>query len=149
MQTEIKHKWFYASSPEVVWEYLTNAELIAQWLMPNDFKPIVGHKFQFYSRPVPEIGFDGNSYCTILEIIPNKKLSYTWQCGPGNGVITVDTIVTYTLTAKDNGTELLLHQTGFKEKENLAIYSAMHDGWLKHIKMIDEQINAQHGTAKA
>jgi uncharacterized protein YndB with AHSA1/START domain len=148
MQTEIKHKWFYPNAPEDVWEYLTNAELIAEWLMPNDFQPIVGHKFQFYWRPVPEIDFDGNTYCTVLEIVPNKMLSYSWQCGPGNGKITLDTVVTWTLTVKENGTELLLHQTGFKEKENLAIYSAMYEGWLKHIKEIDEQINAQHGTAK-
>jgi uncharacterized protein YndB with AHSA1/START domain len=149
MQTEIKYTWFYPSAPEVVWEHLTKSELIAEWLMKNDFQPILGYKFQFYSNPAPQIDFDGNVYCTVLEIIPNKKLSYSWQCGPGDGKITLDTIVTWTLIAKDNGTELFLHQTGFKEKVNLAIYSAMHDGWLKCIKKIDEQIKAQHGTTKA
>jgi uncharacterized protein YndB with AHSA1/START domain len=149
MQTEIKHNYFFSHAPEIVWQHLTQSELIAEWLMKNDFQPIVGYKFQFYANAVPEIEFDGNVYCRVLEIIPLKKLSYSWQCGPGHGKITIDTIVTWTLAPKNNGTELQLLQTGFKEKEAHPLYSAMNEGWRAHIKKIDEQINAQHGTAKA
>lgn len=61
---------------------------------------------------------------------------------PGNGKITVDSLVVWTLIAKDNGTELLLDNTGFKEMENFAIFSAMEEGWPKHIQRIVENINA-------
>ena len=150
MTKSIHHKFFFSHPPEVVWEYLTKAELISEWLMENDFKPIVGHQFQFRSRPAPAIDFDGIVYCTVLEIIPFKKLSYSWKCGPGNGKITLDSLVVWTLIAKDNGTELLLENSGFKEMENFAIFSAMNEGWLKHIKRIAENINAaKHGKTNS
>ncbi len=142
MTKSIHHKLFFSHPPEVVWGYLTKSELISEWLMENDFKPVVGHQFQFRSKPAPSIDFDGIVYCTVLEIIPFKKLSYSWKCGPGNGKITVDSLVVWTLIAKDNGTELLLDNTGFKEMENFAIFSAMEEGWPKHIQRIAENINA-------
>ena len=134
MRKEIKHTWFYNQSPENVWEYLTKAELIAQWLMESNFLPIVGHDFQFRTRPLPNFDFDGIIYCRVLEIIPIKKLSYSWKGGPGNGQFNLDSVVTWTLTPKDNGTELLLEHTGIMENEG--IFTAMSDGWLKNIKKI-------------
>jgi len=37
MAKSIQHNYFFSHTPEVVWEYLIKAELIAQWLMENDF----------------------------------------------------------------------------------------------------------------
>ena len=34
-------------APEKIWRALTQAAMIAEWLMENDFKAVVGHKFQF------------------------------------------------------------------------------------------------------
>jgi uncharacterized protein YndB with AHSA1/START domain len=39
--------------PEKVWRALTQPALIAQWLMQNDFKPEVGHRFTFRAKPQP------------------------------------------------------------------------------------------------
>ena len=39
--------------PEKIWRALTEGQLIEQWLMKNDFQPVVGHRFQFRSTPVP------------------------------------------------------------------------------------------------
>ena len=142
MTNSIKHRYFFAQDPRVVWEYLTDASLISQWLMPNNFEPVVGHEFQFQWRAVPEIDFDGISHCRVLDIIPEKKLSYSWKTGPGNGKITLDSIVIWTLEAKDGGTELLLEHSGFKELENANIFLAMRDGWIRHMKKIEESIEA-------
>jgi uncharacterized protein YndB with AHSA1/START domain len=148
MTKTIKHTFFYSHIPELVWEYLTKAELISQWLMANDFQPIVGHEFQFRTKPLPAYDFDGIVFCRVLEIIPFKKLSYSWKGGPGDGKINLDSVVIWTLTAKDNGTELLLEHTGIME--NVDIYSAMNMGWLQNIKKIAELINAaKHGTTNA
>ncbi|MBN9384107.1 MAG: SRPBCC domain-containing protein [Chitinophagaceae bacterium] len=150
MTKSIQHTVFFPHNPEVVWEYLTTAELIAQWLMPNDFLPIVGHDFQFRSKPKKEIGFDGINYCKVLEVVPHKRLSYSWKTGPGNGEITLDSIVVWTLIPKDNGTELSLVHSGFKEIENSAIFPLMNEGWLSHIKRIDNLINvSKHGATTA
>ena len=37
--------------PEKIWRALTQPHLIAEWLMKNDFKPVVGHQFQSSRRP--------------------------------------------------------------------------------------------------
>ena len=88
MTKSIQHTFHYSHAPEVVWEYLTKAELIAQWLMENNFEAIVGHDFQFRTRPLPQYEFDGIAYCKVLEIIPFSKLSYTWNGGPVHGEFT-------------------------------------------------------------
>jgi uncharacterized protein YndB with AHSA1/START domain len=141
MAKRINHKLFFPNPAEAVWEYLTKAELMEQWLMKSDFQLVVGHEFQFSSRPVPAIQFDGNVYCKVLEIIPFKKLSYSWKCGPGNGQILIDSIVVWTLNPKDNGTELLLEHSGFKENEGLELIAAMDKGWLANMKKIFESLN--------
>src|SRR5579871_6973181 len=115
MTRTIKHSFFYSHSPETVWEYLTKTELIAQWLMPNDFLPVVGYEFRFTIKPIPEFEFDGIIYCKVLEIVPLKKLVYTWKGGPGDGTTNLDSVVTWTLVEKNNGTELLLEHTGIME----------------------------------
>src|ERR1017187_8973147 len=134
MQRDIKHTWHFDQKPEIVWDYLTKPELLAQWLMPNDFQPLVGHKFMFTSKPKIKVGFDGNIFCEVLEVNPFKKLSYTWKGGPGDGRITLDSVVTWTLSEKDGGTELLLEHTGFKGLKNFMAYIAMNEGWRTKIR---------------
>lgn len=134
MQKNIVQKWFFQQQPEIVWEFLTDPKLISQWLMENDFKPIVGHKFNFYSKPKIKFGFDGIVYCEVLEVQPYKKLAYSWKGGPGNGKITLDSIVTWTLVTRETGTELQLEHTGFKGIKNYFAYLGMNKGWGSKIK---------------
>jgi uncharacterized protein YndB with AHSA1/START domain len=140
MADDIKHQFFFPHPAEQVWEYLTKAELMELWLMPNNFLPIPGHDFQFRIKPMPQLDFDGIVYCKVLEIVPYQKLSYSWQAGPGNGKIDLDSIVTWKLIPKDSGTELLLEHTGFRGYNNLGMFSAMNDGWFKNIQKIAELI---------
>jgi uncharacterized protein YndB with AHSA1/START domain len=142
MADNIKHRFFFPHRPEQVWEYLTRAELMELWLMPNDFLPILGHDFQFKIKPMPQLDFDGIVYCKVLEIVPNQTLSYSWKSGPGNGKIELDSIVVWKLIPKDNGTELLLEHTGFRGFDHSAMFSAMNDGWFKNIQKISELIKA-------
>lgn len=134
MTKEIKHQWFLAHPPETVWEYLTNPTLLSQWLMENDFKPKVGHKFQFKAKPRKKMGFDGNIYCKVLEVKPTERLSYSWKGGPGNGEITLDSKVIWTLTPKKEGTDLFLRHVGFKEEINADSFLVMNKGWGSKIK---------------
>jgi uncharacterized protein YndB with AHSA1/START domain len=150
MTSSIQHEFFFPHQPQVVWEYLTKAELIEQWLMKNDFLPIVGYDFTFHTRPMPNLHFDGIVYCKVLEMVPCKKLSYSWKGGPGNRQITLDSLVVWELHPKDNGTKLSLLHTGFRELEDFTMYSIMNDGWLKNIHKIASLINtAAHGTTNA
>jgi len=138
MTKTIKHTFFYAHKPEAVWEYLTKPELMAQWLMPSDFKAELGHDFKFIIKPMPAFNFDGIIYCKVLELVPNKRLVYTWKGGPEPGTLTLDSTVEWTLVAKDKGTELLLEHKGFATDEAmLQIFSVMDAGWKQNIAKID------------
>ncbi|HZY36968.1 MAG TPA: SRPBCC domain-containing protein [Mucilaginibacter sp.] len=140
MQRDLVIKWFFPHPPEKVWECLTDSELVGQWLMKNDFKPLAGHKFNFFTRPIPKMGFDGIVYCEVIEIIPNKKLVYTWQGGPKPGVIRLDTLLTWTLSPDANGTILLLEHTGFKGLQNYLTSIILERGWKKNVARRFEQI---------
>ena len=140
MQTEIRNEWIYEQSPNEVWEYLTQAELIALWLMPNDFKPIHGHEFQFRIKPIPSLDLDGVFHCKVIDIVPFKKLSYSWKGGSGNGIFTLDTLCEWILEPYGNGTKLCLKHSGFKEA-NLAIFAGMTDGWESNIQKMIKHIS--------
>lgn len=140
MKREISHTWFFPHPPETVWEYLTTSELLAQWLMENDFQPVVGHKFQFYTKPKINLGFDGRVYCEVLEVTPYKRLSYSWRGGAGTEKVRLDSIVVWTLSPKDNGTELLLEHKGFTGMKNFLAYLIMNQGWLKIAKRLGKQM---------
>ena len=129
IQRDIRIKWFLPHAPEKVWFCLTDKDMISQWLMDNDFKPVVGHRFNFHTKPLPKMNFDGIVYCEVLEVAPMQKLVYTWRGGPAPGVVTLDTLLTWTLQAKNGGTELLLAQTGFKGFGNYVASLFMGSGW--------------------
>ncbi len=147
MTKSIKHTFFFPHPPEAIWEYLTKPELMEQWLMKNNFQSIIGVDFQFRTNPIPSLEFDGIFYCKVLEIVPFRKLSYSWKSGPGEGKITLDSVVVWSLQPTDKGTELFLEHSGFAKKENLNFYNGLTDGWLEKIHKIADLLNAaQHGT---
>lgn len=111
--------------------------------MENDIQAIVGHKFQFRAKPALEIKFDGIVYCEILAIVPLKQLSYSWKCtSTDSGYHKIDTVVIWTLVPKDNGTEVLLRQTGFKENESDSFYMAMKNGWVSETAKLLQKLNS-------
>ncbi|HYO93954.1 MAG TPA: SRPBCC domain-containing protein [Polyangiaceae bacterium] len=109
-------------SPAKVWRALTEPALLAQWLLPvlEDLKLDPGAAFTFKTQPYP--GWDGTVNCKLIEIEPQRKLSYTWT------VPFLDTVVTFTLTPTPAGTRLSLVQSGFKpdQKQN---FGGARYGW--------------------
>lgn len=142
MTRVIKHQYFFEHPLEIVWQYLTKPELMEQWLMKNDFQPVVGMDFQFRTGPIPSLDFDGIFYCKVLEVDPLKRLSYSWKSGPGDGVINLDSVVVWTLVAKDKGTEVFLEHRGFAKMENLNFFNGLNDGWVEKLQNIADLLNA-------
>lgn len=146
----IKHQFFFPHPTETVWEYLTKPELMELWLMKNDFQPIIGVDFQFRTNPIPSLDFDGIFYCRVLEIVPFKKLSYSWKSGPGEGKITLDSVVVWKLVPTDKGTDLFLEHSGFAKKENLDFYNGLMHGWVEKLNNIAKLLNPEeHGHTNA
>lgn len=138
MQQEIIKTWHFNQSPEEVWEYLTKPELIEQWLMKNNFKPIAGHQFQFTFVAKEGSKYAGVVDCKVLEVSPFTKLSYTWNGGTKDGSRTFNSKVVWTLVPKENGTELQLSHNGFLMMEDILNHS---NGWNNCLKKIDNLIN--------
>jgi len=110
--------------PEKVWRALTQGPLIEEWLMKNDFQPVVGHRFSFRSTPVP--GWDGVIESEVQVIEPNSRLAYSW------GTMGTTSVVTWTLTPTKAGTHLRMEQTGFRSEQDAAYKGATY-GWTKFI----------------
>lgn len=138
----IKHQFSFAHPVETVWEYLTDSELLASWLMKNDFKPVIGHEFQFRTGPVPAMNFDGVFCCKVLAIVPLKHLSYSWNSRSGDGNINMESVVNWNLVPTEKGTDLFLEHSGFAKKDNLAIYNGLLLGWVEKLEKIAKLLNA-------
>lgn len=106
----------FPHAPAKVWRALTDGELLARWMMPNDFRAEVGRRFTFRSQPVGH--WNGIVDCEVLEIEPLKRLVIRWSVGEGTPGQLVTTIV-YTLSSEGDGARLRLVQSGFTpEQEN-------------------------------
>jgi uncharacterized protein YndB with AHSA1/START domain len=120
-------------APEKVWRALTDPVLLAEWLLPVvglDLELQPGAAFTLKTQPQP--GWDGTVNCRLVEIEPQRKLSYTWVVGFG-----LDTLVTFTLAPTSSGTRLSLVQSGFKpdQKQN---FGGARYGWrMMGEKLID------------
>jgi uncharacterized protein YndB with AHSA1/START domain len=110
--------------PEKIWRALTQPHLIEEWLMKNDFKAAVGHKFKLS-------GDWGAASCEVLEIEPQKTLSYTWSA------MGLESVVTFTLTQAGNGTHLRMDEAGFRPDQQQA-YQGAQWGWNKFLTNLEQ-----------
>ena len=104
-----------AHPPEKIWRALTQPHLIEEWLMKSDFKPVVGHRFDFRADW-------GSVDCRVLAVEPNKTLSYTWDTKD------LRSVVTWSLTPKGAGTLLRMEQSGFQPHQQ-QYYRGAENGW--------------------
>lgn len=134
MKRDIKLSWFYPYPVETIWECLTDPELLKQWsLSSGDFRAEVGFKWMETRPPKPKMKWDGKMYFEVLEIVPLKKLVYSFKGGPSEGVHTLDTIVTWSLHPKEGGTELRLVHSGFSGARGYFTSFIMELGWQKNV----------------
>jgi uncharacterized protein YndB with AHSA1/START domain len=113
-------------SPEKIWRALTQPHLIEEWLMKNDFKPVVDHHFNLR-------GDWGAVDCQVLAVEPNKRLSYTWAA---NGL---ESVVTWTLTRTSKGTHLRMEQSGFRPDQEQFYQGAEH-GWQRFFAALEQVV---------
>ena len=125
MSKSIKLTRIYDFPVEKVWQALTDPKAMSEWLMPCDFEPRVGHKFQFKTKPYP--GFDGITDCEVLELKENELLSFSWSGGSLK-----NTIVTFKLSAEKSKTRLDFEHSGFEGFVNSVIVKKiLSNGWKK------------------
>lgn len=96
--------------PARVWRTLTRPDLMAKWLMPNDFRLEVGHEFTFRGPPIPRVGHDGTAHCKVLDFAVERFLTISFK---GSGPQSLDSTITWTLEPKGSGTQVSLLHHGF------------------------------------
>ena len=121
--------------PEKIWRALTQGSLIKEWLMENDFQPVVGHRFNFRSTPVAN--WNGVIDSEVLVVEPNKTLSYRWNS------LGLESIVVWTLVATKSGTLLRMEHSGFRPDQE-ANYQGANYGWRKFIGGLERVVAGLH-----
>ena len=109
---------------EKIWRALTQPHLIEEWLMKNDFKPVVNHRFNLSADW-------GGVACKVQTVEPNRTLSYTWDTKD------LESIVTWTLMPTETGTRLRMEQTGFRPDQE-PYYRGATVGWPRFVAALEE-----------
>ena len=91
-----------------VWKALTNVDQMREWYFDlKEFKPQIGFEFEFV------VEHEGNRYhhlCRVTELIPQKKIAYTWRYKGELG----NSLVTFELLAEGDKTRLKLTHSGIE-----------------------------------
>lgn len=124
MNNDIRLEYEYDAAIEKVWRAITNRESLADWLMPNNFKADIGHRFRFTGKPMP--GWRGYVECEVVEVDPPRKLSFTWK---GDDDWTQPTLVSFKLRENGTKTLLVLEHTGFIDSWGENASSMLRGGW--------------------
>jgi uncharacterized protein YndB with AHSA1/START domain len=119
----------FSAPPERIWKALTDVEEMRRWYFDlKEFKPEVGFEFEF---TVEHEGMKYHHLCKITEVIPQKKLAYTWRYKGHEG----NSLVTFELFADGDKTCLKLTHEGletFPKTPSFARKSFM-EGWTQII----------------
>jgi uncharacterized protein YndB with AHSA1/START domain len=108
-----------------VWKALTDVNQMREWYFDlKEFKPQVGFDFEFV------VEHEGNSYhhlCRVVEVIPEKKIAYTWRYKDEPG----DSLVTIELSPDGEKTRLKLTHTGIETFPRTPAYARKNfeQGW--------------------
>lgn len=120
-----------AHPPEKLWRALTQPHLIEEWLMKNDFAPVVGHRFNLRGD------WGGVLDCEVLVVEPIRELSYTWNFRHDDAAFNLESVVTFTLTPTATGTRLRMEQTGFRPEQKQA-FGGAHAGWKQFFEKLEQ-----------
>ena len=105
----IRMERIYNAKVKKVWQAITDNNQMKQWYFDiAEFKPEVGFEFQFTGE-----GKDGEKYihlCKVVEVIKEKKLTYSWRYDGFEG----NSMVTFELSAEGEETKLKLTHTGLE-----------------------------------
>jgi uncharacterized protein YndB with AHSA1/START domain len=142
---------------ERVWRALTDATVLGRWFMENDFQPRLHQPFTF--RMKPQRGWDGITWCEVIELEPLRRVAYTYR-GQATGDKTLacagirsemagkavrgiftelDTVLRFTLEDDDSGdggggrTRLVVEHAGFAGLKLVLVSFVMEMGYRRSV----------------
>jgi uncharacterized protein YndB with AHSA1/START domain len=131
--SRFRKSFHYQHPIESVWAALTDRQALAEWLMPNDFEPVMGRRFRLQVDPMP--GFSGINECEVIAVEPPHYLAYTWRVIPAKPRDDAPPTLTvhWRLEKEGNGTRLILEQEGL-EQLNWWWRMSMRGGWRRRLQ---------------
>ncbi len=91
-----------------VWRAITGVDEMRQWYFDlKEFRPEAGFEFEFV---VEHEGMSYHHLCKVTEVVPKKKIAYTWRYKEEPG----DSLVTFELSPEGDKTRLKLTHTGIE-----------------------------------
>jgi len=126
---------------EKIWRALTEAHLIEQWLMRNNFEPRLGAEFMFQAKPMGD--WDGMVRCVVTAFDPPRRLAYSWKGGSASNPAygsALDSVVEWVLSPEPGGTSVRMEHSGFGPRNETA-FEAMSSGWPRGLERL-EQVSA-------
>jgi uncharacterized protein YndB with AHSA1/START domain len=117
MNQRVTFDLFYPHPPDRVWRALTDPTALQRWLMPTDFRPLLGYRFQFRDRGDRRCSVKQRAEtvcCEVVALEEQRRLAYTWQSDRDPE----PTLVTWTLEPVEGGTRLQLEHTALTSPEN-------------------------------
>lgn len=113
-----------AHPPDKIWRALTQPHLLEEWLMKNQFKPVVDHRFNLSADW-------GTVDCQVQSVEVNRTLSYTWDTKD------LRSVVVWTLTPTSRGTLLRMEQSGFRQDQQ-PYYRGATVGWPRFLDGLEQ-----------
>ena len=132
---DLNLKAVFPKKIETVWQALTNPDELAQWFMPCDFKPEIGH--QFTIRGTPTEDWRGFTECRVIAMEPPRFMTWEWR----STELDAPTLVTFELSATEGGTRLTLTHHGTTTSPDR---SSLSQGWPEKLRHLSSYLG--HGS---
>ena len=119
---------FFATTPKILWAYLTEADKLGEWYHPARRDLQANTDYELYNKDNGEKWIWGS----VLEFNPYEKLAYTFIIPP---LEAISSKVTIHLEEAHGGTRLTLAHEGIEKlgESALGLLMALDDGWDEHI----------------
>ncbi len=140
--TTITKTYFFSTSRETVWSFLTEKDKLAQWFHPATSDLAEGRDYALVK--IEEDGSEVKQcWGTVLEMDKPAILVYSFTVTPLNGAMTT---VTWTLEEIQGGTRLTLKHEGISEAAGeaaIGLLLALDEGWDKHVDSLRHIITSE------
>jgi uncharacterized protein YndB with AHSA1/START domain len=139
MTRSFAHEAEYSHPAEHVWRALTEPELMGLWIMnfdqdpgemTTDFRPVVGAAYRMDARRGR--GWRGFVVGSVLEVVPDRRLVYTWAHSAYQDAHPAR--VEFTLEPTSTGTRVRMEQTGFPGVKGWFVLKGAQMGWKRMLR---------------
>jgi uncharacterized protein YndB with AHSA1/START domain len=128
-------------APSAVYQAITNSSSLQNWLTERSRVSLSNGVFELWGRYLPgaatveprpggkyDFGWGENGPIKILELEPDRKLTYSWHH---------DTVVSWILEDSEGGTRINLVHSGFAKDRSTDDYTA---GWWKFVNYLKSMV---------